>query len=64
KDRDPAAFDLKSSLEKETFAHQYADKLREKLVRFGIIPFDRMFDTKIIGRDGLSVSDFAPRRNC
>src|SRR5262245_3511603 len=44
KDRDSAAFDRKSSLEKETFAHQYAEKLRERLVRFGIIPFARMFD--------------------
>src|SRR5215831_11316232 len=57
-DRDPIAFDRRSSLEKESFAHQYADKLRERLIRFGIIPFDRIFDTKIIGRDGLSVSDF------
>ena len=57
-DRDPVAFDRKSSLEKETFAHQYADKLRASLVRFGIIPFARMFDKKTIARDGLSVSDF------
>jgi hypothetical protein len=57
-DRDPIAFDQKSSLEKETFAHQYAEKLRERLVRFGVIPFDRIFDKKTIGRDGLSVSDF------
>jgi len=57
-DRDPIAFDRKSSLEKETFAHQYADKLRESLVRFGVIPFDRMFDENTIARDGLSVSDF------
>jgi hypothetical protein len=58
KDRNPNAFDRKSPLEKETFAHQYADKLRERLVRFGVIPFDRMFDKKTIARDGLSVSDF------
>src|SRR5262249_2560248 len=58
KDRDPIAFDRKSSLEKENFAHQYADTMRERLIRFGIIPFDRMFDPKIIGRDGLSASDF------
>lgn len=58
KDRDPVAFDRKSSLEKETFAHQYADKPRASLVRFGIIPFARMFDKKTIARDGLSVSDF------
>lgn len=57
-DRDSGAFDGKSSLEKEPFAHQYADKLRESLVRFGIIPFARMFDNKTIARDGLSVSDF------
>jgi len=57
-DRDPIAFDQKSSLEKETFAHQYADKLRASLVRFGIIPFARIFDKKTMGRDGLSVSDF------
>ncbi len=57
-DRAPAAFDRKSPLEKETFAHQYADKLRESLVRFGVIPFARMFDKKTIARDGLSVSDF------
>jgi hypothetical protein len=57
-DRNPAAFDRKSSLEKETFAHQYADKLRESLVRFGVIPFARILDKKTIARDGLSVSDF------
>jgi hypothetical protein len=57
-DRDPVAFDRKSPLEKETFAHQYADKLRENLVRFGVIPFARMLDKKTIARDGLSVSDF------
>lgn len=57
-DRDPAAFDRKSSLEKEIFAHQYADKLRDSLVRFGIIPFVRMFDPEVIVQDGLSVSDF------
>lgn len=57
-DRDPFAFDRKSSLEKETFAHQYADKLRERLVRSGTIPFARMFDPEIIVRDGLSVSEF------
>jgi len=58
KDRDPDAFHRKSSLEKETFAHQYADKLRESLVRFGVIPFARIFDKKTMARDGLSVSDF------
>jgi hypothetical protein len=42
---------------KETFAHQYADKLRARLVRFEIIPFDRMFDKEIVAQDGLSVSD-------
>ncbi|HKQ92807.1 MAG TPA: hypothetical protein VJZ77_19260 [Blastocatellia bacterium] len=57
-DRDPIAFDRKSYLEKESFAHQYAEKLRERLVRFGVIPFARMFDKKTIARDGLSVSDF------
>jgi hypothetical protein len=57
-DHDPVAFDRKSYLEKETFAHQYAEKLRERLVRFGVIPFARVFDKKTIARDGLSVSDF------
>ncbi|HEY6400560.1 MAG TPA: hypothetical protein VI479_04080, partial [Blastocatellia bacterium] len=54
-DRDSDAFfDRKSYLEKETFAHQYADNLRERLVRFGVIPFARMFDKNAIARDGLS----------
>jgi len=57
-DRDRNVFYQKSSLEKETFAHQYAEKMRERLVQFGIIPFDRMFDKKTMARDGLSVSDF------
>jgi hypothetical protein len=57
-DRDPVAFDRKSPLEKEIFAHQYAEKLRERLIRFGVIPFARMLDKKTIGRDGLSVFDF------
>jgi len=57
-DRDPVAFDRKNSPEKESFAHQYADKLRDSLVRFGIIPFARIFDKKTMARDGLTISDF------
>jgi hypothetical protein len=57
-DRDPNAFDRKSSLEKETFAHQYAEKMSERLIRFGIIPFARILDMETIARDGLSVFDF------
>jgi hypothetical protein len=57
-DRDPVAFDRKISPEKESFAHQYADKLRDSLVRFGIIPFARIFDKKTMARDGLTISDF------
>jgi hypothetical protein len=57
-DRDSVAFDRKSSPEKESFAHQYADKLRDSLVRFGIIPFARIFDKKTMARNGLTISDF------
>jgi hypothetical protein len=57
-DSNQVAFDRKSSLDKEAFAHQYAEKLEERLVRFGVIPFARMFDEKTMARDGLSVSDF------
>lgn len=55
---DPVSFDRKTSLEKETFAHQYADRLREKLERFGVLPFERLLDPKRIAQDGLSISDF------
>lgn len=58
--RSPNAFDKKPSNDKEAFAHNYADKLRQKLSEAGAIPFARIFNTESIERDKLRLSDFAP----
>lgn len=44
--------------EKETFAHDFADKLRKELKDIGVIPFDRILTRENIERLGLDVFDF------
>ncbi len=44
--------------EKETFAHDFADKLRKELKVIGVIPFDRILTRENIERLGLDVFDF------
>lgn len=48
----------KSSKDKEAFAHNYADKMKEKLIQLGIIPFNRILDLEQIEKDGLDINDF------
>jgi hypothetical protein len=52
------AWDRKTSLEKESFAHGYADSMRQKLISQRVVPFERILDVKSLKRDGLSVDDF------
>lgn len=56
--RNPKAFDGKIANEKESFAHQYADRIREELSQKKIIPFERILDLESTERDGLRMSDF------
>ena len=58
--RNPNAFDRKTTLEKEVFAHRYADALQEELRRRKVIPFTRILEPKRIEQDGLQMSDFSP----
>lgn len=51
-------YDKKSSLEKETFAHKYAEKVYEKLLGIGVIPFDRIIDPFSFKKDKLLLTDF------
>jgi hypothetical protein len=44
--------------EKEIFAHDFADKLREELEDLRIIPFDRILTKENIERLGLDMTDF------
>ncbi len=48
------------AVEKEMFAHQYADRLRARLVSAGIIPFARILDPVSLASDGLLLADFVP----
>lgn len=54
------AFDTKTSHDKEAFAHAYAERLGERLKRFGVIPFERIFDTERLRDAGLDPADFTP----
>ena len=56
--RNEAAFERKTSKDKEVLAHRYADKLREKLEEKEIIPFERIFDIESILSNKLRVKDF------
>lgn len=56
--RDPIAFDQKANVEKEVFAHRYADELRARLMQQQVLPFPRKLSTEQIEKDGLRVTDF------
>ena len=53
-------FDRIPTAEREVFAHQFADKLREKLRDEKIIPFSRKLNEKSLLQDGLDIEDFEP----
>lgn len=46
------------SSERESFAHQYADKLRRKLFAKKFLPFERRLDEQTLMQDKLQLSDF------
>lgn len=50
--------DSKTSKDKEVFAHNYADRMKESFIKQGVIPFDRILDLEQIEKDGLDISDF------
>ena len=56
--RNPTLFRTKPRSEGEVFAHRYADKLKEELLRKGVIPFDRILDVNSLDKDKLRMSDF------
>ena len=56
--RDEEAFETKTSKDKETFAHKYADNLREKLKQKGILPVERIFDIGSLESDKMRVENF------
>jgi hypothetical protein len=56
--QNPSSFGSKLPSEKESFAHRYADRVRDELQRKKVIPFKRIVDPKGIERDGLRMSDF------
>ncbi|HWZ83087.1 MAG TPA: hypothetical protein VNW47_10705 [Terriglobales bacterium] len=46
------------NVEKERFAHRYAERLRKHLIAIGAIPFERDIDRDQLTRDGLRLRDF------
>lgn len=57
-DDDGSTWASKTSADKEAFAHRYADTLRGKLKKQGIIPFPRQLNPETIMQAGLRMSDF------
>ena len=55
---DEEVFDKLPSVEKETFAHNFADKLKAELEEKRIIPFPRIFNEKNILNNNLDLNDF------
>ena len=49
----------KPQVERESFAHRYADERRKELKVKGRIPFERKVSNVRLGRQGLRVSDFS-----
>lgn len=52
------AWDRRPSAEKERFAHDYANELRARLIKEGVIPFDRVLEHSSLERDGFDMTDF------
>ncbi|HWP44540.1 MAG TPA: hypothetical protein VNO14_14940, partial [Blastocatellia bacterium] len=44
--------------EREVYAHQYADRMREKLRKEGVLPFERFLNLRSLKKDGLLIDDF------
>ena len=51
-------YDRKPSVDKESFAHQYADRLKCKLIAARVIPFERILDEQNLAKAGLRSDDF------
>jgi hypothetical protein len=47
------------AVEREVFAHRYADLLRQELQREQRIPFNRIFDPSLVLDRGLRIDDFS-----
>jgi hypothetical protein len=57
-------FHSRPSLEKERFAHSYAQRLLERLLATNAIPFDRQIDGEQLLRDHLRLNDFELSEDC
>jgi len=53
-------WESKPSIEKEAFAHRYADTMRDQLINAGVIPFARKLIPDNLINEGLNLSDFCP----
>jgi hypothetical protein len=51
-------YHARPAVEKEAFAHRYADGLRARLFAAGVLPFGRRLEERTLRRDGLRVEDF------
>lgn len=56
-------FDQIPSVEKEVFAHNFADKLKQELERKGLIPFPRQFFDESFKQNKLEQTDFLENIN-
>jgi len=51
-------YDRIPTIEKEKFAHNYADQMAKKLSEGQVIPFERILDEESLKEDGLNLADF------
>lgn len=51
-------FHCRPNMEKEQFAHSYAERLRQRLTAIHVLPFDRQLDREQLRKDGLGLEDF------
>lgn len=56
---DEEKFDKLTSLEKETFAHNFADKLKSEFEKKSFIPFQRQFFMESFVQNGIDPNDFS-----
>lgn len=59
-DRLSEFYHSKPSVEKEAFAHGYADQFRAEMIHHGRFPFSRKLDRKRLKESGLKLEDFVP----
>ncbi|MDR0250751.1 MAG: hypothetical protein LBI35_05525 [Burkholderiales bacterium] len=59
---DKTVWKTRTWLQKEDFAHRYAEEVYAALKKAGVVPFSSLFDVDAMIREGLSPDNFLPSR--